>query len=360
MAVYTLHGMVNVTMMPDSHGLEQQSYQGVAVQTIQIVVLTLTFFIVVFGNIVMLHCLLSIKEMKNTTGILLISLVTTDLGVGIFCIPFAIATTADHDLVHSRLFCNMTGFSLILFLDSSLLTMAVISVQKYMTIGYSLQPRFTRKHALYGILAIWTISLLFASAPAVGWDSYAHSTHGHQCAPSGRYLLGLTYQAASLTCCLVVPTITMMYCNGKILIFLRAHMSKMKASGISRSRFSKRPGVSAAERRMVKTLMLMMLLFFISWSPCFIYMGMEIAQANYPPYLEDIVLDFAFASSAVNPILYAMRHREFRKGFKLSILKLCRMTENTDNQHTGDEHCVRNAFTVNIRLQDMHSSETLI
>ena len=280
--------------------------------------------VVIIGNFMTLYCLTTIKEMRTITGIFLTNLAITDLGVGFIALPLSLAASVEHFLLHKRWFCILNGVGLVLFVVASLLTLAAISIQKYATVGYRMQSAFTRRKAYYTVLLIWIVASVFAVGPAAGWSRYSFSTGGHQCAPYLDNASGNSYFLALIAMAIVFPTITMTFCYFKLYQMTRSHLRRMRASAIVQGTSGRDMGLlSAVESRLVHTLIIMMLAFFFCWFPVILLIILKVSHVETPHIFETLVLLSAYGNSAVNPILYAMRQRDFQRGFRKIYHAIC-------------------------------------
>ena len=282
---------------------------------VQNISLPILIFLIISGNSLVVYCLITIKRMHTITGLFLMNLAATDLGVGFISIPITLTSANTYGLVRKQWFCNLNGISMVIFLLASLLTLTALSVQKYMTVGYQMQSRFTRKIAKRVIIAVWSISSLFAFGPVVGWSYYATSKNGHQCGPFAWTISGRIYSACILTIGMIIPITVMSYCYYKLYWKMRSHIGRMRVSVVLSSNDLASRRATLRESRMIHTLIIMGVVFIICWSPSAILVALEFAKVDEPLEFEVFALIFAYANSTMNPLIYALRHEDFRRGF---------------------------------------------
>eukprot|EP00794_Sanderia_malayensis_P010832 gene10830-11984_t len=289
--------------------------------------LLLLMLAIMIGNALEIYCLLHIKDMRTVSGMFIMNLAVTDLCVGLISIPLSLASSLRHELLHFEWFCILNGSGFMLFLIASILTMALISIQKYTTIVLyrSARGRFSKRHARYSIAAIWVIAVAMVLAPAAGWGTYTYTTGGHQCAPYATNGLGLSYLVTMIIVMFIVPVACMSYCYLKLYLFTRNHIHTVGVNCRTASITINRAGIqtnrttgqqSISEARMIHTLIIIMLVFLACWLPCALFyivkmMGVRVAR-NY----ESLLIVCAYSNSALNPIIYALRHEAFRRGFR--------------------------------------------
>ena len=270
---------------------------------------------IVIGNSMVLYCLLTIRELQTVTGIFLTNLAVTDLGVGVVTFPLALVSTTMKELLHQRWFCVVQGMAVVLFVIASILTLGVLSLVKYITVGYSMVRRFTKKHARYAISSIWAISIIFTVAPAFGISKYGHRAGSHQCAPYDNSVSGSTYAIIVGLIGFLLPSITMLYCYCKLYVLTHSYVRRRRVHDVAHPTRMQQ-SLSSAESHMIHTLIIMVFVFFICWMPSVILYFLSFADIVVSTTIDTICVFCVFGNSAVNPILYTMRQKDFQRGFR--------------------------------------------
>lgn len=269
-----------------------------------LVVLTLV------GNSLVLACIRKINEMKSVTGMFLANLAISDLGVGMICLPIAIAASVDETLLTRRSICNMDGFSLVLFFITSIQTLCAIGVQKYIAVVYAMRVTITRKRALLIIASIWILSIVLASGPLLGWSRYVYILGRHQCStPAPDDSLTLSHMLMLLSFGYIIPVFTMLFCYSRLYCTTRSHLRRLRVTAIADS-------VTMTESDLINTLVLVLLTFILCWLPFVVYISYGITKRPIPYYLPTIAFLFGYGNSTLNPIIYGIRHKSFRNAFR--------------------------------------------
>lgn len=322
----------NTTFQPNcsmvyEDGAPKEYPQLVAI--IQNAVYSILLVLTLSGNSLVLYCIFEIKRLHTITGLFLMNLAITDLGVGIISIPVTLISANRPNLVKIQWFCDVNGISMVIFLLSSLLTLASLSVQKYMTVGYRMQSRFTKKIAKRVLVAIWVISSGFAFGPVVGWSYYATSKDGHQCGPFAWTVAGRIYSACILTTGMIIPLTAMGYCYFRLYRKMRNHIGRMRTSTVLSGNELADRRATLQESRMVHTLIIIGAVFVTCWSPSAILVALEFAKVEEPLEFEVFALMLAYGNSAMNPLIYALRHEDFRRGFANTFRRAVGMYRNS-------------------------------
>uniref|UniRef100_F1L901 G-protein coupled receptor No9 n=1 Tax=Ascaris suum TaxID=6253 RepID=F1L901_ASCSU len=146
--------------------------------------LVLLILMTIFGNILVVLSVFVYQRMRTFTNILLTSLATADLLVGLVVMPLSLL-----DLLHShrwplgRLLCGVWATTDVLLCTASILNLCVISLDRYMAITRPLRyPRTRSKKMAAGLLScVWLLSLVICSPPwfVPGWGLFTqYSNNG--------------------------------------------------------------------------------------------------------------------------------------------------------------------------------------
>ncbi|PFX31332.1 Orexin receptor type 2 [Stylophora pistillata] len=99
--------------------------------------------------------------MRTTRNFLLVNLAVSDLTVALLCIPFdMVLKITEPDWPLGSAMCKILWPSMTLVTNSSAVTLAVISFDRYRAIVRPTEARFTTRQTGFIIAAIWLVSLL--------------------------------------------------------------------------------------------------------------------------------------------------------------------------------------------------------
>ena len=308
---------LGTTLMPPNH----QQYNEPWFFWFRIILITALMLCVIVGNLMVLYCLSTVKELQTVTGVFLTSLAVTDLGVGFTAFPLALAANIDEALTNRRWFCVVQGISSILFIIASLLTLGVLSLFKYINICYSLQKRFSKRHAKYATRGVWLIAVVLAIAPAFGWSKYARRTGAYHCSPYDTSASGYVYSILMVIIGFIMPCITMLYCYCKLYMMMHSHVRRMRVNDIANTNTTEQ-NLSSVESHLINTLIIMVMALFICWIPALIFYILNFAGILVSNIFSSMFLICILGTSAVNPIVYVMREKAFQKGFRRIIRRI--------------------------------------
>nr|CAD2172372.1 unnamed protein product [Meloidogyne enterolobii] len=234
-------------------------------------VLIILILATVLGNILVVLSVCLYKRMRTFTNLLLTSLATADLLVGLLIMPLALL-----DLLHAHSWplgivtCRIWATFDILLCTASILNLCIISLDRYMAITSPLRyPRTRSRWMAFALLCfVWGMSLVVCSPPwfidewSISFDSKssvifippkrtktrslsegigvenintAHVISGYQCA----YPMSVSYRIYSASCSFYIPLMVMLFVYFKI-FRVASERERLIREGMGTCRLSRR------------------------------------------------------------------------------------------------------------------------
>ena len=115
------------------------------------------------GNIMIILVISLNKELKKSTNLFILNLAICDLAILFSCIWVQTLLTFNKYWLLGKIFCKINSFTQMVSIISSVLTLSIISCDRYIGIIYPLKSK-TRKKKIYYclILLIWVFSIIFS------------------------------------------------------------------------------------------------------------------------------------------------------------------------------------------------------
>ena len=319
----------------------------------------------IFGNMLILLAVYRTSTLKRTTAVMLVvNLASVDVLVSLFIVPFVISVAVKSTWTLPAFVCAATGFLNAFLTASQLLALFHISVNRYIAVAFphSYETRCTRKFTVGMIAAGWVYSLIWTLIPFFGWGKIGFDNGSLYCNILwSRKHRG--YAIALQTMCYIVPgLLAFMFYVGvyrkvrsRSRTFLKSFASTYTLNSVQgasrgskddlaelssdRAVSSHRESVSASKSdlcdtdsanvklskkrkamgmRVTRSLLAVGFCFALCWLPRGVanLWAVFISRKAVPRVLEFVSTAFIFANSAVNPVLYAALHQEFRRAFK--------------------------------------------
>lgn len=270
--------------------------------TIAIILIFLSIY-TVLGNTMV--CIVYIKDpgkkLRTVSNHFVLNLSVADILVGVGVEPLNAASNWNSD---QRILFSFY-ITAIISCVCSIVTIAAMMVDRYIAVSrpFKYKVIVTEKRARISLVLIWAFSTHFALMPCLGWQ-----TAGFQV-----YLYGLG---------ILTPTAFMLFSYAGLLKILKEKTRSLMNSDARTASFAKK--AMEREKKISTTVFIMLIVFLVAWCPFvvtdFILVFCPSCRDSETVRLSrDITLVLGFFSSGINPILYAWRVPNFRKGF-LSLL----------------------------------------
>ncbi|XP_029911903.1 neuropeptide Y receptor type 2-like [Myripristis murdjan] len=133
----------------------------------------LSFILGVIGNLMSLRVLNNRRSRRlagvSATRSLLVNLAVCDLAVVCVCMPITLGSQIYTAWVYGDLLCRAVPFTQAVSVSASVLTLTVISVNRYYSVQSPLRARsmFTRRRILATVAVVWTVSSVMCAPLAV-------------------------------------------------------------------------------------------------------------------------------------------------------------------------------------------------
>lgn len=355
---------------------------------IQAVSMSSIMLVGALANGVILHCIVKQRCLRTVTNAFIFNLAATDFLLSVLCMPFVLISCIAGRWVFGDVLCVMTGFILSMLCIISILTLALISIDRFLAIKRPLKYHdfVTVQNSRRMIIYVWVQGALCSALPALGWGTgFGFISEESTCRPQ---FSGPTvdngFTIFLFITCFAVPFSIIAYTYISILWtahrqFRRVHNTHKPNEisyrppddtlNITINSISQRTGenildtcatlgdeiTSAANtvqnktpnlfktgrRRRRKTkargfkkLLIIVTVFLICWSPHFILIFYaSLHKQKFPPEVKALTTWLTFLNSACNPFLYGFLNGRFRVGLKtfLDEKLLCCKKRNVDN-----------------------------
>lgn len=294
------------------------------------------------GNVLVCWAVAINTTLKNATNYFLVSLAVADILVGCLAIPFAITISIG---IHLDFYsCLFLACFVLVLTQSSIFSLLAIAIDRYLAVKIPLRYKelMTGKTAREIIAILWILSFVIGLIPFFGWNLK------HQCCPSsgagnttntslaeglmdgGHALPGCKFQCFfesvvdmhymvyfNFFVCVLLPLLIMLCIYLKIFTVARKQLRQIELKCVGNGD-SHHHGLLQKEIRAAKSLSIIVGLFAICWLPVHILNCLTLfyKDLDKPPVVMYVAIILSHANSAVNPIIYAYRIRDFRSTFR--------------------------------------------
>uniref|UniRef100_H2MLH6 G-protein coupled receptors family 1 profile domain-containing protein n=1 Tax=Oryzias latipes TaxID=8090 RepID=H2MLH6_ORYLA len=259
------------------------------------------------GNLLVITSVIYFKQLHTPTNYLILSLAVADLLVGVLVFPFSMAVPVSSCMYRQGIFCKIRDSFDITLCTASILNLCCISIDRYYAVCQPLTYRtsITAQVTAIMILVSWGISVFIGITIIVVGFSQGWCEENCSIDVVVANSLGPVFS-------FYLPAIIMLCIYFKILLVAQKQVNSIQNTSSSKSEVSK------MERKATKTLAIVMGVFLLCFTPCFICVVFQPLFVTPPqiPVIETLNW-LALSNSMLNPLIYAFFYSWFRSAFRI-------------------------------------------
>ncbi|XP_067671255.1 neuropeptide FF receptor 2-like isoform X2 [Haliotis asinina] len=295
---------------------------------IKILFYVLAMLLDVVGNSIVILIIVLNRKMRTTTNVLILNLAVSDLMVAAFCMWVHVGYQIAPEWPFGDFVCKVNTFFQVLSVTSSVLTLTVISVERFMAIVFPFRAKWSSVVTGLVIVLTWCVSTMIASPHLwirqqfkLQWKDRLEIWCEEVWPKIYKNADCETYQPGKMIYYIVegvvmyfVPIAVMIGAYSVITIKLCLRRAPGTLIGSTASAQEK------SKRKVVKMLVAVLVVFVLCWTPQQFMLLWDVfrPKGKIEAYLDDIkyaALYVAYLNSSLNPVLYGGFNENFRKGF---------------------------------------------
>ncbi|XP_010783968.1 teleost multiple tissue opsin 3a [Notothenia coriiceps] len=241
-------------------------------------------------------------------NVILLNISLSDVLVCVFGTPLSFAASVHGRWLIGESGCKWYGFANSLFGIVSLVSLSVLSYERYTAVLLSSRVDISdfRKCWLC-VGGSWLYSLLWTLPPLLGWSSYGPEGPGTTCSVQWhlRSPSSVSYVLCLFIFCLLLPLLVMIYSYGRILVAIR-RVGKINLLAAHRR-----------EQHIMAMVLSMVSCYMLCWMPY----GIMALVATFgrsglvTPVVSVVPSVLAKFSTVINPIIYVFFNNQFYRCF---------------------------------------------
>ncbi|XP_062409554.1 neuropeptide FF receptor 2 [Sardina pilchardus] len=309
----------------------------------------LIFLMCMVGNGMVCFIILRSRNMRTVTNLFILNLAISDLLVGIFCMPTTLVDNIITGWPFGSLLCKLSGMVQGISVSASVFTLVAIAVDRFRCIVYPFRQKLTISTSTLIIVIIWVLAIAIMCPSGIMLQvTREHRVSillGNGNATRSFYWcrenwpnqeMRKIYTTVLFTNIYLAPLTLIVIMYARIGVTLcrtsipvsRGHSG---SEGSNKTRHENRQAVSRKKKRVVKMLLIVALLFILSWLPLWALMMLsdyasltEWQHRVINIYVYPLAHWLAFFNSSINPIIYGFFNENFRRGFQAAFkFQLC-------------------------------------
>ncbi|XP_029970251.1 histamine receptor H2a [Salarias fasciatus] len=302
------------------------------------VTLSLIILLTVGGNVLVCLAVCASRRLRCLTNCFIVSLAVTDLLLGLLVLPFSALLQFREEWPLGPVFCNFYISMDVMLCTASILTLLVISLDRYLAVTMPLRyaSLVLPWRVAVAMASVWTVSVAVSFLPIqMGWNTVNGTVQNYGPGASEkkcRFELNRPYVLTDSVLTFYLPLLTMCWTYLRILRIARAQAKRIisaRPTCVTSYNCRSNPptkttvvcsvtAVALREHKATVTLAAVIGAFVVCWLPYFILFTVLGLKEHPDPSTEPeftIVLWLGYANSAINPILYGALNRDFRSAY---------------------------------------------
>ncbi|XP_078574855.1 pinopsin-like [Branchiostoma floridae x Branchiostoma japonicum] len=279
------------------------------------------------------------KQLRTPFNILMVNLSVSDLLMCVLGTPFSFVSSLHGRWMFGHSGCEWYGFICNFLGIVSLITLTVISYERYLLMKRLPNERILSYRAVaLAVVFIWCYSLLWTAPPLVGWSSYGPEGYGISCSVNweSRTANDTSYIVAYFVGCLVFPVAIIVISYTRLILYMRQQQlpdapqgAQKQAQGAQQQPQGAQQQAPSApmqmlvrrEKRVTKMVVVMIMGFTICWTPYTIVALIVTCggEGIITPAAATVPALFAKSSVVYNAAIYVAMNNKFRKCFLRSL-----------------------------------------
>ena len=296
----------------------QRSNVLIAIEATALILVDITALI---GNALVFAVAYRNRRRHTITDLLIVALSLTDLLVALTVMPLSVGSLISGIWLYNRSVCLFQGFCVITFATASLNTLSVIAVNRYFCVVRPNDYRtvFSIKKTLGYIALVWLLACSFSVSPLLfGIEHYAFQPGKVLCVYP--FEINIAYTVCLDIFFIGIPTTAICFCYWRVFKTVRGRNRVMTGNG---DELTSR--VHVQEANITKTLLVVLVGFALCWLPVLVMDTIDVVTGALilPRQLYLFYTFMVFLSSTINPFIYALVNKRFRREYWKILRRLC-------------------------------------
>ncbi|KAJ8253187.1 hypothetical protein GJAV_G00210070 [Gymnothorax javanicus] len=262
-------------------------------------------FIMIFGflnNLIVLILFCKFKTLRTPVNMLLLNISVSDMLVCVFGTTISFASSVRGQWLAGARGCMWYGFINSCFGIVSLISLAILSYDRYSTLTVCNKRAPNYQKPLLAVAGSWLYALFWTVPPLLGWSSYGLEGAGTSCSVTWteRTARSHSYIICLFIFCLGLPVLGMVYCYGRLLYAVK-QVGKIRRT---------------AARRREYHVLFMVITTVVCYLLCWMPYGVVAMMATFgrpgiiTPIASVVPSLLAKSSTVVNPVIYILMNKQ--------------------------------------------------
>ncbi|NXA48259.1 GPR83 protein, partial [Nothocercus julius] len=278
-----------------------------------------------FGNVLVCHVVVKNKRMHSATSLFTVNLAVADITITLLNTPFTLARFVNSTWIFGKGMCHVSRFAQYCSLHVSALTLTAIAVDRHQVIMHPLKPRISTAKGVIYIFVIWIMAACFSLPHAIYQKlftfEYREEVTRCLCLPDFPEPAPLFWKYLDLTTFILLYVLPLLITSAAYMTAAKKLWLRNVIGDVTAEQYF---ALRKKNKKTVKMLMLVVILFAVCWFPlnCYVVLlSSQTIRTNNALYFA--FHWFAMSSTCYNPFIYCWLNESFRSELK-ALLHICR------------------------------------
>ncbi|XP_048814374.1 G-protein coupled receptor 83 [Lagopus muta] len=304
------------------HGADSQH---VAAKALLIAAYSIIIIFSLFGNVLVCHVIIKSKCLRSATSLFIVNLAVADIMITLLNTPFTLARFVNSTWIFGKGMCHVSRFAQYCSLHVSALTLTAIAVDRHQVIMHPLKPRLPMAKGIIYVSVIWVMAACFSLPHAIYQKlftfEYSEEVTRCLCIPDFPEPADLFWKYLDLTTFVLLYVLPLLIISAAYTTVAKKLWLRNVIGDVTTEQYF---ALRKKNKKTIKMLMLVVILFAICWFPLNCYVVLLSSQTIH----SNNALYFAFhwlamSSTCYNPFIYCWLNDSFRAELK-ALLNICR------------------------------------
>ncbi|NXL92455.1 GPR83 protein, partial [Alectura lathami] len=299
--------------------------QHVAAKALLVTAYSIIIVFSLFGNVLVCHVVIKSKRLRSATSLFIVNLAVADIMITLLNTPFTLARFVNSTWIFGKGMCHVSRFAQYCSLHVSALTLTAIAVDRHQVIMHPLKPRLSTAKGVIYISVIWIMATCFSLPHAIYQNlftfEYSEEVTRCLCLPDFPEPADLFWKYLDLTTFVLLYVLPLLVISAAYTTVAKKLWLRNVIGDVTVEQYF---ALRKKNKKTIKMLMLVVILFAVCWFPLNCYVVLLSSQTIH----SNNALYFAFhwlatSSTCYNPFIYCWLNDSFRAELK-ALLNICR------------------------------------
>eukprot|EP00075_Anas_platyrhynchos_P000827 XP_005012896.2 probable G-protein coupled receptor 83 [Anas platyrhynchos] len=299
--------------------------QHVAAKALLVAAYSVIIVISLFGNVLVCHVGVKSRRLRSATSLFIVNLAVADIMITLLNTPFTLARFVNSSWVFGKGMCHVSRFAQYCSLHVSALTLTAIAVDRHQVIMHPLKPRISTAKGVIYISIIWVMAACFSLPHAIYQKlftfEYSEDVTRCLCLPDFPEPADLFWKYLDLTTFILLYVLPLVIISAAYVTVAKKLWLRNAIGDVTTEQYF---ALRRKNKKTIKMLMLVVVLFAVCWFPlnCYVVLlSSQTIRTNNALYFAFHWL--AMSSTCYNPFIYCWLNDSFRSELK-ALLHICR------------------------------------